>query len=433
MTLSELGWALVRIAIMLGFLLGALPLVIWFERRAIAWFQDRVGPNRLGPFGLFQPIADAVKLFFKEEIVPADADRLIWSLAPALSLFPALVAAATIPWGPNRLLTPVADVEIGILYFLAMSSLAAYGVLLAGWSSNNKYSLLGGLRASAQVISYELGMGLALATAIVASGSLRMTEMVAVQAEPLWGMVPFLHNWLLFTPWGLVGAALFFICMLAETNRAPFDLPEAESELVAGYQTEYSSMKFAAFFMGEYMAMLTISGIMTTCFLGGYLAPVNWSPVQSLAESVGGVFVPLAWLTGALAPPFWFLLKIAGLVYAFVWVRATLLRLRYDQLMNLGWRVLIPLGLVNLALLMVYLMMGWLAALVGYALMLAVYALWAIQRLPKVEHRRVILYAEPHPYTRRTAPTWEQNGSRTVQEGQMEQTHGAAPTEVVDG
>jgi NADH-quinone oxidoreductase subunit H len=433
MTLSELGWALVRIAIMLGFLLGALPLVIWFERRAIAWFQDRVGPNRLGPFGLFQPIADAVKLFFKEEIVPADADRLIWSLAPALSLFPALVAAATIPWGPNRLLTPVADVEIGILYFLAMSSLAAYGVLLAGWSSNNKYSLLGGLRASAQVISYELGMGLALATAIVAFGSLRMTEMVAVQAEPLWGIVPFLHNWLLFTPWGLVGAALFFICMLAETNRAPFDLPEAESELVAGYQTEYSSMKFAAFFMGEYMAMLTISGIMTTCFLGGYLAPVNWSPVQSLAESVGGAFVPLAWLTGALAPPFWFLLKIAGLVYAFVWVRATLLRLRYDHLMNLGWRVLIPLGLVNLGLLLVYLMMGWLAALVGYALMLAVYALWAIQRLPKVERRRVILYAEPHPYTRRTTHAWEQNGSRTVQEGQTGQTHGAAPTEVVDG
>ncbi len=433
MTLSELGWALARIAIMLGFLLGALPLVIWFERRAIAWFQDRIGPNRLGPFGLFQPIADAVKLFFKEEIVPADADRLIWSLAPALSLFPALVAAATIPWGPNRLLTPVADVEIGILYFLAMSSLAAYGVLLAGWSSNNKYSLLGGLRASAQVISYELGMGLALATAIVASGSLRMTEMVAVQAEPLWGIVPFLHNWLLFTPWGLVGAALFFICMLAETNRAPFDLPEAESELVAGYQTEYSSMKFAAFFMGEYMAMLTISGIMTTCFLGGYLAPVNWSPVQLLAESVGDAFVPLAWLTGALAPPFWFLLKMAGLVYAFVWVRATLLRLRYDQLMNLGWRVLIPLGLVNLALLMVYLMMGWLAALGGYALMVGGYALWAIQRLSKVERRRVILYAEAHPYSRRVSPAWQQNGSGTARETQIGQTPGAAPPEVVDG
>ncbi len=400
MTLSELGWALVRVAIVLGFLLGALPLVIWFERRAVAWFQDRIGPNRLGPFGLFQPIADAVKLFFKEEIVPADADRFIWSLAPALSLFPALVAAATIPWGPNRLLTPVADVEIGILYFLAMSSLAAYGVLLAGWSSNNKYSLLGGLRASAQVISYELGMGLALATAIVASGSLRMTEMVEVQAQPLWGVVPLLPNWLVFTPWGLVGVTLFFICMLAETNRAPFDLPEAESELVAGYQTEYSSMKFAAFFMGEYMAMVTISGIMTTCFLGGYLAPLNWSPLQSLAESVGGLFVPLARVTGALAPPLWFLLKVAMLVFAFVWVRATLLRLRYDQLMNLGWRVLIPVGLVNLALLAVYLLDGWLTALMGYVLAIAVYALWSGARARKVERRQVILYAQAQPYYR---------------------------------
>jgi NADH-quinone oxidoreductase subunit H len=398
MTLSDLGWALLRVAIVLGFLLGTLPLIIWFERRAIAWFQDRIGPNRLGPFGLFQPIADAVKLFFKEEIVPANADRLIWSLAPALSLFPALVAAATIPWGPNRLLTPVADVEIGILYFLAMSSLAAYGVLLAGWSSNNKYSLLGGLRASAQVISYELGMGLALATAILASGSLRLTEVVAAQAEPLWGIVPLIPNWLVFTPWGLVGAALFFVCMLAETNRAPFDLPEAESELVAGYQTEYSSMKFAAFFMGEYMAMVTISGIMVTCFLGGYLAPLNWSPLQSLAETAGGVFVPLAAITGALAPPFWFLLKLALLVFGFVWLRATLLRLRYDQLMNLGWRVLIPVGLVNLALLTVYLLYGWLPALIGYALAIGGYFLWAGARAGKVERRQVRLYAEAQPY-----------------------------------
>ncbi|MEN3001363.1 MAG: NADH-quinone oxidoreductase subunit NuoH [Armatimonadota bacterium] len=416
MTLGELGWALVRVAIVLGFLLGALPLVIWFERRALAWFQNRIGPNRLGPFGLFQPIADAVKLFFKEEIVPANADRLIWALAPALSLFPALVAAATIPWGPNRLLTPVADVEIGILYFLAMSSLAAYGVLLAGWSSNNKYSLLGGLRASAQVISYELGMGLALATAILASGSLRMTEMVAVQAEPLWGTVPFLPNWLIFTPWGLVGAALFFVCMLAETNRAPFDLPEAESELVAGYQTEYSSMKFAAFFMGEYMAVLTISGIMVTCFLGGYLAPINWSPLQSLAETVGGVFVPLATLTAALAPPFWFLLKLGFLVFMFVWVRATLLRLRYDQLMNLGWRVLIPVGLVNLALLAVYLLYGWLAALVGYGLAIGLYALWAVGRSRPVERRRVILYAKAHPYIPRQTRASEGQNAYVAQE-----------------
>lgn len=396
MTLADLGWAFLRIVILLGFLLGTLPVVIWLERRVLAWFQNRIGPNRLGPFGLLQPVADAAKLFFKEEIIPAQADRLIWSLAPALSLFPSLVAAATIPWGPNRLLTPVADVDIGILYFLAMSSLAAYGVLLAGWASNNKYSLLGGLRASAQVISYELGMGLSLATAILYTGSLRMTDMVEKQAEPLWGMVPFLHNWLVFTPWGLVGAALFLVCMLAETNRAPFDLPEAESELVAGYQTEYSSMKFAAFFMGEYIAILAISGIMATCFLGGYLAPINLSPIQALAESAGGFWSVLAAITGALSPPFWFVAKVFGLFFVFLWVRATLLRLRYDQLMNLGWRFLIPAGLMNLALLTVYLVWSWVPALVGYALVAALYLGWTTRRKP--EARELIYFKEAQPY-----------------------------------
>lgn len=395
MTLADFGWALLRIAILLGFLLAVLPLLIWLERRALAWFQNRIGPNRLGPFGLLQPMADAVKLFFKEEIVPANADRLIWALAPALSLFPALVAAATIPWGPNRLLTPVADVDIGLLYFLAMSSLAAYGVLLAGWSSNNKYSLLGGLRASAQVISYELGMGLALATAVVAAGSFRLTSIVEMQAQPLWGVVPFLHNWLIFTPWGLVGAALFFICMLAETNRAPFDLPEAESELVAGYQTEYSSMKFAAFFMGEYIAILAISGIMATCFLGGYLAPINWSPIQALGEG-GGVWGVLAAITGALAPPFWLVAKVFGLVFVFIWVRATLLRLRYDQLMNLGWRFLIPAGLMNLTLTVVYVVAGWMPALVGYGVVGALYFATVGKRKP--ERREVRLVSEAQPY-----------------------------------
>jgi len=395
MTLADFGWAIVRIAIMLGFLLSVLPVVIWLERRALAWFQNRVGPNRLGPFGLMQPMADAVKLFFKEEIVPASADRFIWALAPALSLFPALAAAATIPWGPNRLLTPVADVDIGVLYFLAMSSLAAYGVLLAGWSSNNKYSLLGGLRSSAQVISYELGMGLALATAVLAAGSFRMTTIVEMQAQPLWGIAPFLHNWLIFTPWGLIGGALFFVCMLAETNRAPFDLPEAESELVAGYQTEYSSMKFAAFFMGEYIAILAICGVMTTCFLGGYLAPINWSPIQALGEG-GGFWGIVATLTGALTPPLWFVLKLFGLFFSFLWIRATLLRLRYDQLMNIGWRFLIPVGLVNLALLTVYVIWGWVPSLIGYALAIAVYFLVFSARRP--ERRTVALLSEAQPY-----------------------------------
>jgi NADH-quinone oxidoreductase subunit H len=367
MTLADFGWAIVRIAIMLGFLLSVLPLLIWLERRALAWFQNRIGPNRLGPFGLLQPMADAVKLFFKEEIVPANADRFIWALAPALSLFPALVAAATIPWG----------------------------VLLAGWSSNNKYSLLGGLRSSAQVISYELGMGLALATAVLAAGSFRMTTIVEMQAQPLWGVVPFLHNWLIFTPWGLIGGALFFVCMLAETNRAPFDLPEAESELVAGYQTEYSSMKFAAFFMGEYIAILAICGVMTTCFLGGYLAPINWSPIQALGEG-GGFWGVVAAITGALMPPLWFIGKLFGLFFCFLWIRATLLRLRYDQLMNLGWRFLIPVGLVNLALLTVYVIWGWVPSLIGYALAIAVY--FVVFGVRRPERRTVILLSEAQPY-----------------------------------
>jgi len=403
MTWTDVGWAALRIVIVLAFLLGTLPFVIWGERRVLAWFQDRVGPNRLGPFGMLQPIADVLKLFFKEEIAPKSADYFIWFLAPALALFPAIVAAATIPWGPNRLLTPVADVEIGVLYFLAMSSLAVYGVVLAGWSSNNKYSLLGGLRSSAQLISYELGMGLALGAVILSSGSLKMTEMIAVQSEPLWGIVSAVNHWFIFTPWGLVGAFIFLICMVAETNRAPFDLPEAESELIAGYHTEYSSMKFAVFFMSEYMAMVVISCIMATCFLGGYLPPVDFSPFGWLAEATSGT--AFAGLTSGLqtaagwfSAPFWFVSKVALCFFSFIWLRATLPRLRYDQLMALGWKALFPLALINLFLAAVYYAFGIAPAIIGYGIAILFYAGWALRRTSRQEPRTIRMHTVAAPY-----------------------------------
>lgn len=415
MTWTDLAWAALRIVIVLAFLLGTLPIVIWGERRVLAWFQDRIGPNRLGPFGILQPIADVLKLFFKEEIAPKAADYFIWFLAPALALFPAVVAAATIPWGPNRLLTPVADVEIGVLYFLAMSSLAVYGVVLAGWSSNNKYSLLGGLRSSAQLISYELGMGLALGAVILSSGSLRMTEMIAVQSEPLWGIIPAINNWFIFTPWGFVGAFIFLICMVAETNRAPFDLPEAESELIAGYHTEYSSMKFAVFFMSEYMAMVVISSIMATCFLGGYLPPVDFSPFGWLAETTSGT--ALAGLTSGLqtfvgwfAAPFWFVSKVALCFFSFIWLRATLPRLRYDQLMALGWKALFPLALLNLFLAAVYYAFGIVPALIGYSAAVLVYLSWAVSRRRGREERTILMHTQATPYQPKQTQEVEQVG-----------------------
>ncbi|MCW5934540.1 MAG: NADH-quinone oxidoreductase subunit NuoH [Fimbriimonadia bacterium] len=403
MTWADAGWAFLRVVIVLAFLLGTLPFVIWGERRVLAWFQDRIGPNRLGPFGLLQPIADVVKLFFKEEFLPKAADYRIWFIAPALALFPAVVAAATIPWGPNRQLTPVADIDVGILYFLAMSSLAVYGVVLAGWSSNNKYSLLGGLRSSAQLISYELGMGLALGAIILSSGTLRMTGIVEAQDQPLWGIAPAINHWFIFTPWGFIGAVIFWICMVAETNRAPFDLPEAESELIAGYHTEYSSMKFAVFFMSEYMAMVTISAILATCFLGGYLPPLDIAPVAALAEStsgtaLGGITSALATLTGWLSAPFWFISKIVLSLFIFIWLRATLPRLRYDQLMALGWKALFPLALVNLMIAAVYFGFGWIPALTGYGILALGYALWVINRRGKEPKRVVQMHSDAAPY-----------------------------------
>ncbi len=340
--------ALIRVLIFVVPILILVPGLIWWERRLLSWMQDRIGPNRVATitlkngkkirlFGLLQTLADGLKLVFKEDITPTAVDRLIYFMAPALALFPAFAIGATLPWGPQTgtyaLLTPVADVEIGVLYVMAISSLGVYGIVLAGYASNNKYSLMGGLRSSAQLISYELAMGMSLASVVLATGSLKMTEMVKFQEGPLWGVVPFMQNWFILTPFGFIAAVIFAICVVAETNRTPFDLPEAENELIAGYHTEYSSMKFAVFFMGEYAAMFVFSGVFATVFLGGY----NILPFTGL----------YALSTAPLVAPMVFLGKCAFGITVFIWMRATLPRLRYDQLMSLGWRTLLPLAVAN--------------------------------------------------------------------------------------
>ena len=362
--------ALIRVLVWVLPILMLVPGLIWWERRLLSWMQDRIGPNRVATitwsktskaippfmrgkklrlFGLLQPIADGVKLFFKEDITPSAVDRVIYFLAPAIALFPAFALGGTLPSAPWPSLTPIADVNIGILYMLAISSLGVYGVVLAGYSGNNKYSLMGGLRASAQLISYELAMGMSLACIVLATGSLRMSDMVRAQEAPLWGVAPFMQNWNALTPYGFVAMVVFLICMVAETNRAPFDLPEAENELIAGYHTEYSSMKFAVFFMGEYAAMFIFSGVIATVFFGGWnFLPFNWDYIaqHSSVPVFGGIAEFLGKANYWLAP-LWFLGKVTFFISVYIWLRATLPRLRYDQLMSLGWKSLLPLATVN--------------------------------------------------------------------------------------
>jgi NADH-quinone oxidoreductase subunit H len=381
--------ALIRVLLVIVPILTLVPGLIWWERRLLSWMQDRIGPNRTGTitlksgkkirtFGLLQPIADGVKLFFKEDITPTAIDGLIYFVAPAVALFPAFALGLTLPWGPLdgplRMLQPVADVNFGLLYIMAISSLGVYGVVLAGYSSNNKYSLMGGLRASAQLISYELAMGMAVASIVLATGSLKMTDMVAAQMQPLWGIVPFLQNWNIINPIGFLAAIIFAICIVAETNRAPFDLPEAENELIAGYHTEYSSMKFAVFFMGEYAAMFVFSGIFAALFLGGF----NMLPIR---EEVFGGANGLYHSLNYWGAPIWFLGKCALGVTIFIWLRATLPRLRYDQLMNLGWRSLLPMAVANFMLVAFWIVatasygatIGWACFLGGWAIVAGTY------------------------------------------------------------
>jgi NADH-quinone oxidoreductase subunit H len=341
------------------FILLILPMLIWIERVVLALMQDRSGPNRVGPRGLLQSSADAVKLIFKEDTRPASVDVRLYYLAPMIAVMTAFAAPAVLPlqsvWFRHENGTVfsvplmIGNINIGLLYILAMSSLQVYGVVLAGWSSNNKYSLLGGLRSSAQLISYELSMGLALICVVVLAGSLSLNDIVVDQnILPFPGAPEFLRGSMLTWFWlrtGLIPVAIYTIAMIAETNRAPFDLPEAEGELVAGFHTEYGAMKFAMFFAAEYVAILIVSALNAAMFWGGPLPPVNFWALAHL-QTIGFLFWPLAIIPGFV----WYILKIMMGVFLFTWLRGTLPRLRYDALMGLGWKRLLPLGLVWLFL-----------------------------------------------------------------------------------
>ncbi|HEU4528762.1 MAG TPA: NADH-quinone oxidoreductase subunit NuoH [Actinomycetota bacterium] len=318
-----LDWVLLvaRVVIVFFALLISVLLLIWVERKVIADMQTRMGPMRAGPRGILITLADGIKLFFKEGITPTLADRPVYLIAPVISMLPAFLAFAVIPFGTGVTLFgrevpfQLADLNIGILWILAMGSLMIYGIVLGGWSSGSNYPLLGAIRSSAQMISYEVGMGLALVAVLMYSGSLQMSEIVASQ-DRVWNVIP-----------QFPAFVIYLIAGLAETNRPPFDLPEAESELVAGFHTEYSGIRFALFYLGEYLNVVTVAAVAVTLFLGGWRGPAP-------------EFLPWLW------PVLWFLFKVFLVVYVYVWVRATLPRVRYDRLMAFGWKVLIPFGLL---------------------------------------------------------------------------------------
>ena len=326
-----LEWVIKSIALILFGIVG-FAYTTYYERRALARIQTRIGPNRAGPAGLLQPVADAIKLIFNEELIPTKADKFLFLLAPVLTVLPSLIIWAVIPWGTSITLFGreislyLADINVGVLYLMAVASIAVYGIVIAGWSSNSKYPLLGGLRATAQIISYELSLGLAFVGPILIANSMSLIQIVEKQQETAW--------FIILQPLGFV---IFFLAVLAEVNRAPFDMPEAEQELVGGYHTEYSGMKFALFFMAEYIKMIAVSAIAATLFLGGYSGP--W--VESLP-----------WLG-----PFYLLIKIIILLFVFIWIRGTLPRFRYDRLMAFGWKIMLPAALINVFLTAVVIML----------------------------------------------------------------------------
>jgi NADH-quinone oxidoreductase subunit H len=305
------------------------------ERRVSAFIQDRIGPNRVGPGGILQPIADGIKFLFKEDLIPHHVEKVMYVLAPALVLLPALMTFAVIPFGKSfvafgrEIHLQIADLNVGLLYIFALVSLGIYGVVLGGWAANSKYPLLGGLRASAQMISYEISLGMSIIGVFMLVGSLRLNDVVAYQTDTLAGVLP---RWNIFTQ--PLGFLIFLIASYAETNRLPFDLPETEPELVGGYHTEYSSMKFAMFFMGEYIALITSSAVLATLFLGGWDVP--W-----VDESQFGVW-------GTVMSVVAFAAKTGFFLFVYLWVRWTLPRFRFDQLMDIGWRVLLPLAILNI-------------------------------------------------------------------------------------
>ena len=305
-------WIVIKIVLIVAPILTAVAYLTYAERKVIGAMQLRRGPNVVGPFGLLQPIADGVKLFLKETIIPAGANRGVFIAAPSITFFLALVAWAVIPFDEGMVL---ADINVGILYLFAISSLGVYGIIMAGWASNSRYAFLGGLRSAAQMVSYEVSMGFVIVTVLLVAGSLNLSDIVNAQRD-IWFVVPLFPM-----------AVLFFISTLAETNRHPFDLPEAEAELVTGYNVEYSAMPFALFFLGEYANMILMAGMTVILFLGGWLPPMDMAPFN--------------WVPG----PVWFAFKIAAVLFVFLWVRATFPRYRYDQLMRLGWKVFLPISL----------------------------------------------------------------------------------------
>ncbi len=377
----------IKAAVLAGGLLLTLLYLQWIERKIIAHVQVRIGPSRVGPHGLFQPLADSIKLLLKEDLVPQHVNKFLYLFAPFLAVTLSLISIALMPFGPEveifgvRTWLQLADLDIGVVFVLAVSALTVYGVVLAGWSSNSKYPLLGGLRSSAQMISYELPLGLAIAAPLLLSNSLSLREIVTSQGGYYLGLIPQWNVFRLPMPQALA-FLIFLIAMFAETNRVPFDLPEAENELVAGFHAEYSAMKFAAFFMAEYANMITVSCMATVLFLGGWqpLFPARYGsdfvPVLVMAgaaavafyhganparqrdrytlPAVGAAFAALAVLflipplKPVLAPLFWFLAKAGLLLFLFVWVRGTLPRFRYDQLMRFTWSFCFPVAVVNL-------------------------------------------------------------------------------------
>jgi NADH-quinone oxidoreductase subunit H len=321
MDAGTIGEWVVKSVLILLVMTGGFAYTTLYERKVLARMQVRIGPNRAGPFGFLQPVADGIKLIFKEELIPAKADKLVFILAPIITVIPALIITAVVPWGTSIVLfgreipLHLADINVGVLYVLSITSISVYGITLAGWSSNNKYAMLGGLRSTAQMISYELALGLSFVGPIMIAGTLSLGGLVEAQRS-MWFIV--------YQP---LAALIFMVSTIAEVNRAPFDMPEAEQELTAGYHTEYSGMKFALFFMAEYIKMIGVSMIGATIFLGGYLGPfVDQVPI------LGSVYL---------------FIKVAALLFGLIWLRATLPRIRYDRLMAFGWKITFPLALLN--------------------------------------------------------------------------------------
>jgi NADH-quinone oxidoreductase subunit H len=330
-------WSLLKVIVVTVVLLMGVAYTVLLERKLVGRIQNRWGPSRVGPFGLLQPLVDGAKSFLKEDIIPTSVYRPLYLMAPILSLGCALISISVVPFGSPDIAKDgfrffqIADVNVGLLVILGVTSIGVYGIALAGWSSNNKYSLLGSLRSSAQLISYELALGLSLVGVVMRAGTLNLREIVESQARH--GIL----SWNLFGGFQFIAFFIYLMAAYAETNRAPFDLPEAESELTAGYHTEYSSMKFAMFFMAEYANMITVGCVATLLFLGGWTSPLGdlIGPFQST-------------FANAVFPIFWFVLKVFSFLFLYVWVRGTLPRFRYDQLMNFGWRFLLPLAILNI-------------------------------------------------------------------------------------